>query len=161
MVYEALKIRFERPDFLALPHYIHTFATNQKANFMKKIINIMMALLLPLSAFEMSADDDKSVAKKIPLEIVGKGGFQRSLIQEPIISYYYGMMTAVQTSVTSDFGVVDVMVTNSSTGESWYDSFDSSEEPQTILQISGEAGLYEITYTTESGDIYEGTFTIE
>lgn len=119
----------------------------------------MMALLLPLSAFEMSADN-KSVAKKIPVKIVGKGKFQRSLIQEPIISYYYGMMTAVQTSVTSDLGVVDVMVTNSSTGESWYDSFDSSEEPQTILQISGEAGLYEITYTTESGDIYEGTFTV-
>ena len=35
---------------------------------MKKIIIIMMALLLPLSAFEMSADD-KSVAKKIPLRI--------------------------------------------------------------------------------------------
>ena len=151
-----MKFHFERPDFLALPHYIHTFATNQKANFMKKIIIIMMALLLPLSAFEMSADNEKAVMK-IPLEVKNNKGLGRSLIQEPIVSYYYGMMTAVQTSVTSDLGVVDVMVT---TGESWYDSFDSSEEPQTIQQISGEAGLYEITYTTESGDIYECTFVI-
>lgn len=124
-----------------------------------RIIIIMMALLLSLSAFEMSADNEKA-AKKIPLELKQHGKMNRSLIQEPIISYYYGMMTAIQTSVTSDLGVVDVMVTNSSTGESWYDSFDSSEEPQTILQISGEAGLYEITYTTEAGDIYEGTFTV-
>lgn len=154
-----MKFHFERPDFLALPHYIHTFATNQKANFMKKIIIIMMALLLPLSAFEMSADNEKAVMK-IPLEVKNNKDLDRSLIQEPIFSYYYGMMSFVQTSVTSDLGVVDVMVTNSSTGESWYDSFDSSEEPQTILQISGEAGLYEITYTTESGDIYECTFVI-
>ena len=43
----------------------------------------------------------------------------------------------------------------------WYDSFDSALEPQTILPISGDPGVYEITYITESGNVYEGTFIIE
>ena len=40
-------------------------------------------------------------------------------------------------------------------------SFDSSNEQQSFLQISGTPGYYEIEYITEPGDIYEGEFLIE
>ena len=62
------------------------------------------------------------------------------------------MMSCVQTVVSTDLGEVGVMILNCSTGESWYDTFDSGVEPQVILQI---------TYTTEAGDVYEGSFMIE
>ena len=93
-----------------------------------------MALLLPMSTLEMNADNENTVVK-IPLSIKHNKDLGRSLIQESIVSYYQGMMSMIQTSVMADLGVLEVMVVNCSTGESWYDSFDSSEEPQTILQI--------------------------
>ena len=119
-----------------------------------------MALLLPLSAFEMSADNEDAVMK-IPLYVEGSTNLNRSLIQLPIECCYLGMMDAVVTSVWSDLGNVTLTITNCSTGSVWYDSFDSVLEPQTALLLSGEPGIYQIVYITESGGVYEGTFTIQ
>lgn len=126
---------------------------------MRKLL-LTMVLLLPLLTLEMRADNEKTVIK-IPVELEKNIKHNRSLKEDLIVSTYYGMMSAVVTVVNSDLGEVDITVTNCGTGGMWYDSFDSSEETQTILQISGEAGLYEITYTTESGDVYRGLLTIE
>ena len=126
---------------------------------MKKLIIFLMAVLLPLSAFEMSADEKE--ARKIPLRVQEGVHIERSLIQIPIESYYLGILSSIQTTVTSDLGRIDMTVTNLMTGESWSDSFDSAMTPQTFLPISGAPGLYEITYLTSFGDLYEGTFTIE
>ena len=118
-----------------------------------------MTVLLPLSAFEMSADEKE--ARKIPLRMGKTEKLSRDLVIEPIESYYLGMLSSIQTTVTSDLGRIDMTVTNLMTGESWSDSFDSGMIPQTFLPISGVPGLYEITYLTSFGDLYEGTFTIE
>mgnify|MGYP003305139872 CR=1 FL=1 len=126
---------------------------------MKKLIIFLMAVLLPLSAFEVSADEKE--ARKIPLRVQEGVHRERSLIQIPIESYYLGILSSIQTTVTSDLGHIDMTVTNLMTGESWSDSFDSAMTPQTFLPISGAPGLYEITYLTSFGDLYEGTFTIE
>lgn len=126
---------------------------------MKKLIIFLMAVLLPLSAFEMSADEKE--ARKIPLRMGKTEKLSRDLVIEPIESYYLGMLSSIQTTVTSDLGRIDMTVTNLMTGESWSDSFDSGMIPQTFLPISGAPGLYEITYLTSFGDLYEGTFTIE
>lgn len=83
------------------------------------------------------------------------------MTEDQITCYYIGFTSSIQTTVMKDFGNVDVTVVNSNTGDIWFDTFDSGEESQTVLQISGNEGLYEITYTTESGDTYEGSFTIE
>ena len=91
----------------------------------------------------------------------GSGHDIRSLIQLPIECHYFGIMNTIVTTVQSDLGDVVLTVTNCSTGSVWYDSFDSALEPQTILPISGDPGVYEITYITESGNVYEGTFIIE
>ena len=126
---------------------------------MKRLIIFLMAVLLPLSAFEMSADE--KVAKKIPLTQGVNKRLERGILEVPIESYYFGMLSSIQTTVTSDLGRIDMTVTNLMTGESWSDSFDSAMTPQTFLPISGAPGLYEITYLTSFGDLYEGTFTIE
>ena len=124
----------------------------------KKFITLIMAVLLPLSAFQMSADEKE--ARKIPINLGTQISFQRDFLREPIESYYIGITNTVQTSVSSDLGMVEVTVTNLTTGETWSDTFDSAVSPH-FLQISGAPGLYEITYLTSFGDLYEGTFTIE
>ena len=118
-----------------------------------------MAVLLPLSAFEVSADEKE--ARKIHLTKDFTKKVERTLFILPLESYYLGMLSSIQTTVTSDLGRIDMTVTNLMTGESWSDSFDSALTPQTYLPISGAPGLYEITYLTSFGDLYEGSFTIE
>ena len=126
---------------------------------MRKLLILLMAMLLPLSALEISADE-KGVIQKIPLQI-GKSTILKRDCTVPIEANYYGMISGIQTSVSEDIGEVEVLVTNTSTGEFWMTSFDSSNEQQSFLQISGTPGYYEIEYITESGDIYEGEFLIE
>ena len=126
---------------------------------MRKLLILLMAMLLPLSALEISADE-KGVIQKIPLQI-GKSTILKRDCTVPIEANYYGMISGIQTSVSEDIGEVEVLVTNTSTGEFWMTSFDSSNEQQSFLQISGTPGYYDIEYITESGDIYEGTFLIE
>ena len=114
---------------------------------------------MPVFALDMRADDEEAVTK-IPLKMVSTGKNVRSLVPESIECHYLGMMNAVVTTVWSDLGDVALTVTNCSTGNVWYDTFDSAQEPQAALALSGEPGIYEIVYITETGDIYEGTFTI-
>lgn len=128
-----------------------------------KFLLILMAVFLPLSASVLNADDKKN-RQEIPLDQIINGDNDydnRSLIQLPIECCYFGMMNSILTTVFTDLGDVALTVTNCSTGSVWYDSFDSALEPQTILPLSGEPGIYEIVYITESGAVYEGTFTIQ
>ena len=120
---------------------------------------LLLALLLPFFAFDMSADDETAVMK-IPLYSEEGTNLNRSIGILPVECHYFGMMNSVVTTVWSDLGEVVLTVTNCSTGNVWYDTFDSAQEPQTALALSGEPGIYEIVYITETGDIYEGTFTI-
>lgn len=127
-----------------------------------KILLIFMAVFLPLSASVLNADDKKN-RQEIPLDQIINGDNDydnRSLIQLPVECCYFGMMDSIVTTVFTDLGDVTLTVTNCSTGSVWYDSFDSALEPQTILPLSGEPGIYEIVYITESGGVYEGTFNI-
>lgn len=120
----------------------------------------MLAILLPFSVFEMNADD-KNAVMKIPLELQEGKALQRTLSDEVLVACYNGMLSIIHTMVYDGIGVIDVIVTNISTGVTWYNSFNSSLESQNILQISGDPGIYEITYTTESGDVYEGMLILE
>ena len=126
---------------------------------MKNYFILILAILLPLSAFEMSADEKE--ARKIPLRIQEGTHFERSLIQTPIESYYIGGIAEIYTVVDSGFGQIDITVINFTTGESWNCTFDPNEVSHIFLPISGAPGFYEITYFTSFGDLYEGTFTIE
>lgn len=120
---------------------------------MKKFM-VFMALILPLFAFDINADEKEQ--HKIPLYRDLKGRVERTLGNLPIEAYYIGTTSSIQTTVSSDLGTVEIVVTNLATGESWSDIFDSGLSPYHGLQISGDSGDYEIVYITESGDLYQG-----
>lgn len=126
---------------------------------MKKIFFALSALLLPFFAFEMSADDEPVVIT-IPLKLDIPQNFNRSLIQDSLESCYYGMNRSVFTAFHSDLGIVHLTITNLSTGEVWYDTFDSGTSPQVSTMISGTPGYYDIVYHTESGKKYNGCLII-
>lgn len=119
----------------------------------------MVAIVLPIFALEMRADDENA-KMKIPLKMESSTKHTRGLVEEELTCHYVGMMNAVVTTVWSDFGTITLTVTNCSTGSVWYDTFDSALESQTLLTLSGEPGIYEIVYITGSGDIYKGTFNL-
>lgn len=122
-------------------------------------MRLMMVFLLPFSALEMMADDNEQI-KKIPIWEEDGPILRRDLVQIPIASYAWILMASIYTCVIEDLGEIEIIVTNTSTGESWSNIFDSSIEPQSFLRISGATGYYEITYIIESGDVYYGEFTI-
>ena len=124
-----------------------------------KLLFLLMALM-PLSTFVSDADENE-LKQEIPLKHLVTDKLNRNLQQVPIESCYFGMINSVQTVVCSDLGTVDVIVTNCSTGEVWYDSFDSGDSPQNVLILSGTSGFYEVTYVTSAGDSYEGDFYVE
>lgn len=128
---------------------------------MRKLILLLMAILLPVSLFVMRADDyDEQPAKKIPLRFEQGTILTRSQTFS-IESYYYSMVSCIQTTVCADLGIVDMTVTNCSTGEVWSSVFDSGVQSHAVLQLSGPPGFYVISYITSSGDVYEGEFIIE
>lgn len=114
---------------------------------MRKLLILLMAMLLPLSALEISADEKKPPLK-IPLRLEQGTKNVRGLVGCSIESAYYSVLSGIHT------------ITSVNLGEFWMTSFDSSNEQQSFLQISGTPGYYEIEYITESGDIYEGEFYV-
>ena len=128
-----------------------------------KLLLMTLVVFLPLSSFVLNADEQKN-KQEIPLYPTLNGGQEnnnRSLIKLPIECHYFGIMNTIVTTVQSDLGDVVLTVTNCSTGNVWYSSFDSAMDPQNFLPISGAPGIYEINYITESGRIFEGTFMLE
>lgn len=110
-----------------------------------KFLMVLVSVFLPLSLFAQNNDDNTDRAK-IPLYQVSdenQENLNRSLIQLPVECCYFGMMDSIVTTVFTDLGDVTLTVTNCSTGNVWYDSFDSALEPQTVLPISGEPGTYQ------------------
>lgn len=125
-----------------------------------KFILLFLAVFLPLSAFQLNADE-KNQRQEIPLKrIQNNHENNRSLTQLPVECCYMGMMNLILTTFSSDLGEVTIEVINTSTGETSYDIFDSGMTPQSVLPISGNSGYYTITYITEAGDIYEGSLTL-
>lgn len=124
-----------------------------------KLLFLLMALL-PLSTFTSDADENE-LKQEIPLKHLVTDKLNRSLQQVPIESCYFGMIPSVQTVVYTNLGTVELTVTNCSTGEVWYETFDSGYISQNVLMLSGTSGFYEVTYATSSGDIYEGGFYVE
>ena len=126
---------------------------------MRKLMILIMVFLLPFFAFEMRADDKEQI-KKIPIWKVDESLLHRDLVQTPITAYALISMNSICTCTNVGLGKIEIIVTNSSTGESWSNFFDSSIEPQSFLQISGTPGYYNVEYVTESNETYVGSFVI-
>lgn len=107
---------------------------------MRKQIILLLAVLLPLFAFDMNADEKRT--KKIPLDPPRNICVERGIVVS-INAWYDYTFSSIITSTSSDLGEVSLTVTNLSTGETWYDTFDSSSTPQVVTPISGASGNWE------------------
>ena len=125
---------------------------------MRKLIFLLMVVTLPLFVSEMGAEEIE--VKEIPLEKKVDKRLERTGFVMSIESCYNGILSSVVTTISEDVGEVTLKVTNFSTGETWYDTFDSASTPQVVTTISGSTGTYEIVYITESGEVYEGNFML-
>ena len=126
----------------------------------KKLIPLFLALTAIFCVMPMRGDTPPGKQKEIPLKHVLSRPPARNLEVLTLQAYYNCMLDGIQTIVTMNLSSIEMTVTNLPTGETWSDTFDSAVTPH-FLPISGAPGLYEITYLTSFGDLYEGTFTIE
>ena len=126
---------------------------------MRKLI-FFLALLLPFISSKVDAED-KNVVKEIPIIKVEDGIGERSLNPIPFKAFYYSVCGGIMTYVNKDFGEVEITVLNSTTGDSWSDSFDSSQTRTHLLNISDNSGDYEVIYLTQNDNEYRGNFYIE
>lgn len=123
-----------------------------------KIISFLTTVLLSLSAFTMKAEE---IIVDIPLQKTTTDvGDSRNLFPQPIQCYFLGNANHILTTFNVDLGDVYIEVMNITTGETENVSFDSGYIPQISLPISGNEGLHIVTIVTESGNVYEGSFTI-
>lgn len=67
---------------------------------------------------------------------------------------------AIYIAFFENIGEVAVEVTNTTTGESYYE-YVVSADGQVVVTIAGTEGEYLLQMTTENGDLYEGVFRIE
>lgn len=71
----------------------------------------------------------------------------------------YGVILFDELTITlsEDLGHADIVVTNTTTGESWYDGVNGIGS--TVITLSGDEGYYIIHIYTDYGEYY-GEFTI-
>ena len=126
----------------------------------KKLIPLFLALSAMFCIVPTRGDTPPDEGREIPIRKVDDNRIIRSLTEVQLSAWYNPVFMLIQTNSTSDLGSVEMTVTNLSTGETWTDSFDSVVTPH-LLPISGAPGLYEITYLTSFGDLYEGQLIID
>ena len=126
----------------------------------KKLIPLFLALTAMFCIVPMRGDTPPDEGREIPIRKVDDNRIIRSLTEVQLSAWYNPVFMLIQTNSTSDLRSVEMTVTNLSTGETWTDSFDSVVTPH-LLPISGAPGLYEITYLTSFGDLYEGQLIID
>lgn len=127
----------------------------------KHLFSILFALAAVFcSTMPVWGDTPPGKQHVIPIKHVETGSTVRDLNIPPLHACYNGTSSTIYTTITSDLGQIEMTVVNLSTGEVWSDILDSGALMQTALQISGTPGYYTITYTTESGRVYEGYFTL-
>ena len=99
---------------------------------------------------------------QIPLKHSNTGGkLTRGIATQPLEAYYCGMISSIYTIVNSNLGELNILVINRSNGDNWEASFNSASTPYHVLPITASSGIYEVIYTTETGEMYEGVFFIE
>ncbi|MBR4854206.1 MAG: DUF3244 domain-containing protein [Alistipes sp.] len=79
----------------------------------------------------------------------------KTIVYEEIEAHYSSMVLSFV--FNADLGNAHIVVTNTTTGESWYDSVNGVGV--TSIMLSGDEGYYEIYIYTDRGD-YNGEFVI-
>lgn len=126
---------------------------------MRKLLILSVCILPFLGIGSAIANEDvpprKVVLTNVPNEEVR---LTRNVLAEPLQCYYLsGLLSFL---VLQDLGDVDIKVENLLTNEVFCGEFNSLEDQQYVLYLGEEAGNYEITCTTSSGEVYVGTLCV-
>ena len=124
---------------------------------MKRILTLTAALLISFWCIASAVSGRTLI---IILKTQSTTGIRpNSLESGPFYCTYESSDGAVCIDFMENVGCVSISVTNMSSGETVYDIADSSEG-SAILFTSGMSGSYILQIETESGDVYEGEFSI-
>ena len=129
----------------------------------KLIITLMMLSFGSIAAFADGDGNNDSSSTTItsPTIVIHRPAYipggPRTAV--PIECSYNSMLSAVLVNFLTDIGEVDIELQNISTGAFVAGTWDSSVS-SVILPISGENGSYVISFTTESGEEFIGTFEL-
>jgi len=128
---------------------------------MRKILLLAAALLLTIPCTVVYAGDDD------PIDVVigdggsyggGQGHHAPALI--PIEATYYPLLSCILVDFLYDLGSVAVVIENQTTGAYSQTVVNATQGIHPFL-ISGDIGVYEITFTLSDGHTYIGSFEIE
>ena len=78
----------------------------------------------------------------------------------PISACYYSSLSTILVNCSIDLGSMTVEIENITTGTFSQTSIDATQGVHAFA-ISGDAGIYEITFTLTGGHEYIGSFEIE
>ena len=121
---------------------------------MRKLILLFCAILIASVSNADNPTKKPPILGDIPIDPNPTIPRPLSLNADIEASYYDGVLTFV---INRDLGNAHIVVTNTTTGESWYDSVNGVGV--TSIMLSGDEGYYEIYIYTDRGD-YNGEFVI-
>ena len=84
----------------------------------------------------------------------------RSPDSVPIEAVYYPAITTIVVNFLNNLGSVSVEIENQTTGSYSQTSINATQGVHPFV-ISGDVGIYEITFTLSDGHVYTGSFEIE
>lgn len=123
------------------------------------LLSLFIGFCMPMSSSASSKEiSDPPLKIPIPpisIPIPGPTNPRPLSLVEDVEAYYYDDLLSVSFNV--DLGDANLVVVNTTTGESWSDSVNGV--CTTTLALSGDEGYYEIYIYTDYGE-YSGTFII-
>ena len=128
---------------------------------MRKILLLAAALLLTIPCAVVYAGDDDPIDVVIGDEGSNGGGRPHhapALI--PIEATYYPLLSSILVDCLYDLGSVSVVIENQTTGAYSQTVVNATQGVHPFL-ISGDIGVYEVTFTLSDGHTYIGSFEIE
>ena len=129
---------------------------------MKKLF-IALAFTLLITPFNTYADDGGDIPPAIPIPI-GPGGSSNpdpGKINPRSLSAINGVCAnnTIQLCFAQDMGTVLITVVNTSLGETWYCSAESSNGV-VVIEFEPTPGNYTITIETQTAGTYYGEFML-
>lgn len=122
------------------------------------LIALVVALFPCLAISAPDGDPTEIIITEGGKDMGGSGYHAPALI--PITAAYYAALSSLVLDFRFDLGPVTVSLENQTTGGTSQSVINALQGSQ-LLPISGDVGLYEITFTLSDGHEYIGTFEIE
>lgn len=127
-------------------------------SFLKLLLGIpaILCLLLAVSAFSTNKEGDEAIL--INHRPINPPGGPRSPQSVEIVAYYNSDVSCVFATLSNAGVSVTVELVNI-TNDEYYD-YVIPGTGLSVLPISGNSGLWTITFTLADGDVYEGEFDL-